>query len=63
LKNSFQGISPVKFLRNLLNISSPQAWKFAEITGLVPFLTATGDFTQNPPEWRVVSVNEILQQL
>jgi len=42
LKNSFQAISPVKFLRKSLNISSPQAWKFAEITGLVPFSTATG---------------------
>jgi hypothetical protein len=48
LKNSFQGISPAKFVRKLLNVRSPQAREFAEITGLVPFSTATGDYTQNP---------------
>jgi len=32
-----------------LNISSPQAGKFAEITGLVPFSTATPDFV-NPAD-------------
>jgi hypothetical protein len=47
LKNSFQGISPVKFVRKLLNIRSPQAWKIAEFTGLVPFSTATRDFAHN----------------
>jgi hypothetical protein len=41
LKNSFQGISPAKFVRKLLNVRSPQTRKFAEITGLVPFSTPT----------------------
>jgi hypothetical protein len=40
LKNSSQGISPTKFVRKLLNVRSPQALKFTEITGLVPFSTA-----------------------
>jgi hypothetical protein len=31
LKNSFQGISPTKFVRQLLNVRSPQALKFAEL--------------------------------
>jgi hypothetical protein len=47
LKNSFYGISRTKIVRKLLNLHSPQALKFAEITGLVPFSTA-GDYTQNP---------------
>jgi hypothetical protein len=59
LKNSFQGISPVKFLRKLLNISSPQAWKFAEITGLVPFSTVTGDYTN----YRVKDGTEVNYEL
>src|SRR5271157_5711219 len=42
LKNSFQGISTVKFLRKLLNVRSPRTLKIAEITVLVPFSTATG---------------------
>jgi hypothetical protein len=42
LKNSFQLISTTKFAPKLLNVRSPQALKFAEITGLVPFSTATG---------------------
>jgi len=33
LKNSFQEISPTKFVRKLLNVRSPQALKSAEITG------------------------------
>jgi hypothetical protein len=41
LKKSFQGISPAKFVRKLLNVRSPQAREFAEITGLVPFSTPT----------------------
>jgi hypothetical protein len=41
LKNAFQGISPAKFVRKLLNVCSPQARKFAEITGLFPFSTPT----------------------
>jgi hypothetical protein len=41
LKNSFQGISTTKFVRRLLNIRSRQTLKFAEITALVPFSTAT----------------------
>jgi hypothetical protein len=44
LKNSFQGISPAKFVRKLLNVRSPQARKFAEITGSGPFSTATPDY-------------------
>jgi hypothetical protein len=50
LKNSFQGISPAKFVRKLLNVRSPQARKFAEITGLVPFSTPTPDYI-NDQEW------------
>jgi len=41
LKNSFQGISTTKFVRKLLNVRSSQTLEFAEITGLVPFSTAT----------------------
>jgi hypothetical protein len=37
LKNSFQGISRTKFVRKLLNVGSPWALKFTEITALVPF--------------------------
>jgi hypothetical protein len=48
LKNSFQGISPTKFVRKLLNVRSPWALKFTEITALVPFSTATGVSTHNP---------------
>jgi hypothetical protein len=48
LKNSFYGISRVKFVRKLLNVRSLQALKFAEITGLVPFSTATDRYTQKP---------------
>jgi hypothetical protein len=44
LKNSFQGISLTKLVRKLLNVRLPQALKFAEITGLVPFSTATRFF-------------------
>jgi len=44
-KNSLQGISTMKFVRKLLNARSPQALKFAEITGLVPFSTPTGVIT------------------
>jgi hypothetical protein len=47
LKNSFQGIPPAKFVRKLLNIRWPQAQRFAEITGLVPFSTATPDYINN----------------
>jgi hypothetical protein len=48
LKKSFHGISLVKFDRKLLNLRSPQALKFTEITSLAPFSTATGDYAQNP---------------
>jgi hypothetical protein len=41
LKNSFQGISIANFVRKLLNVGSPQALKFTEITALVPFSTPT----------------------
>jgi hypothetical protein len=37
LERSFQGISPTKFVRKLLNVHSPWALKFTEITALVPF--------------------------
>jgi hypothetical protein len=47
LKNSFQEISPVKFVRKLLNIRSPQLWKFAEITALVPFSTPAGVYAHD----------------
>jgi hypothetical protein len=47
LKNSFQGISPAKFVRKLLNVRSPQVQKFAEITGLAPFSTATAFINNN----------------
>jgi hypothetical protein len=45
LKNSFQGISPAKFVRKLLNVRSPWTLKFIEITALVPFSTATPVYT------------------
>jgi len=41
LKKSFHGISLVKFVRRLLNLRSPQALKFTEITHLARFSTAT----------------------
>jgi hypothetical protein len=41
LKNSFLAFSITKFARKLLNIRSPQALKFTEITALVPFSTPT----------------------
>jgi hypothetical protein len=44
LKNSFQGISTTKFVCKLLNVRLPQTLKFAEITALVPFSTATPDY-------------------
>jgi hypothetical protein len=44
LKNSSRAISTTKFVRKLLNVRSPQALKFPEITALVPFSTATPDF-------------------
>ncbi|MGO9677825.1 MAG: hypothetical protein ACLPW4_11290 [Candidatus Sulfotelmatobacter sp.] len=47
MKNSFQGISPTKFVRKLLNVRSPQAPKFTGITALVPFSTATGHYTHD----------------
>jgi hypothetical protein len=37
LKNSFLAFSITKFARKLLNVRSPQALKFTEITALVPF--------------------------
>jgi hypothetical protein len=37
VENSFQAISSPEVARKLLNVRSPQALKFAEITGLVPF--------------------------
>jgi hypothetical protein len=37
LKNSFRGISRMKFARKLLNLRLPQWLKFTEITALVPF--------------------------
>jgi len=45
LKNSFRGISRTKFARKLLNLRLPQALEFTQITALVPFSTATGDYT------------------
>jgi hypothetical protein len=47
LKNSFQGVSTAKLVCKLLNVRSPQAMKFTEITALVPFSTATHDGTHN----------------
>jgi hypothetical protein len=41
LKNSFHVFSRTKFARKLLNLRLPEALKFTEITGLVPFSTAT----------------------
>jgi len=41
LKNSFLAFSITKFARKLLNVRSPQALKFTEITALVPFSTPT----------------------
>jgi hypothetical protein len=44
LKNSFHGISTIKFVCKLLNVRWPQTLKFTEITALVPFSTATDVF-------------------
>jgi hypothetical protein len=44
----FSRISRTKFARKLLNLRRPQALKFSEITALVPFSTATPDFTNSP---------------
>jgi hypothetical protein len=55
LKNSFRGVSPTKFVRKLLIVGSPQAVKFAEITGLVPFSTPTpGYASYRAPTFRVM---------
>jgi len=43
----FWHFSITKFARKLLNVRSPQALKFTEITALVPFSTPTGVCTQN----------------
>jgi hypothetical protein len=40
LKNSFRGISPAKLVRKFLNVRSPWALKFTEITALVPFFNS-----------------------
>jgi hypothetical protein len=58
LKNSFQGISPTKFVRKLLNVRSPWALKFTETTALVPFSSATGIYASD----RVVGATAILRQ-
>jgi hypothetical protein len=47
LKNSFLAFSIKKFAHKLLNIRSPQALKFTEITALVPFSTPTHDSAHN----------------
>jgi hypothetical protein len=47
LKNSFQRFQLRKFVRKLLIVRLLRALKFAEITALVPFSTATGDFTND----------------
>ena len=41
LKNSFCGLLTEKFVCKLLNFGSALTRKFAEITGLIPFSTAT----------------------
>ena len=48
LKNSFQSVSTTNFVRKLLSLHSLEGLKFTEITALVPFSTATGDYTHNP---------------
>jgi hypothetical protein len=48
-----------KVLRKLLNVRSGRAIKFAEITALVPFSTATGVCTNH----RIVSEMAGIQQL
>jgi hypothetical protein len=47
LKNSFLAFSITKFARKLLNVRSPLALKFTEITALVPFSTPTRYFNNN----------------
>jgi len=39
----FQSVSTMKFVRNLLNVRSPQTLEFTQITALVPFSAATPD--------------------
>jgi hypothetical protein len=63
LKNSFQGTSRTKFVRKLLNLRSPWALKSTEITALVPFSTATGDFTHNPDRGRSSELKAESQEL
>jgi hypothetical protein len=48
LKNSFSGNFNEKVVRNSLNFRWPQTLKFAEITALVPFSTATPVFVNYP---------------
>jgi hypothetical protein len=40
-----------KSVRKLLNVRSPQSLKLAEITALVPFSTATLDFSHYAARW------------
>jgi hypothetical protein len=48
LKNSFDLFSAQNLICKLLNFGSAGRRKVADITALVPFSTATGDYTHNP---------------
>jgi len=47
LKNSFRGTFTRNFVCELLNVRSPTTLRFSKITALVPFSTATLDYTHN----------------
>jgi hypothetical protein len=49
LTNSFQAVSISKGARKSLNVRSPHALKFIEITALVPFLTAIAPESPTKP--------------
>jgi hypothetical protein len=48
LKNSFCGLLTEKFVCKLLNFGSALTRKFAEITGLIPFSTASPGYASYP---------------
>jgi hypothetical protein len=49
LKNSFQAVSTTTGAGKSLNVRSPHALKFIEITALVPFLTAIAPESPTKP--------------
>jgi len=56
LENSFDGFSAQNLLCKSLNFRSAEPRKFAEITALVPFSTATGYFNTQDSILRIAAV-------